>query len=64
MVKDTVKCFMCAVKGIERTFNTYGEFQDHLYKDHDVHKDPAMEEFNKYKVAKSKVGATPAPQQG
>ncbi len=49
MVKDVVKCFMCSVKGIEKTFNTYQEFQDHLYRDHDMHKDPAMEIYNKYK---------------
>jgi len=50
MVKDIIKCFMCAVKGIERSFNSYDELQDHMYKDHDVHKDPAMEAFNKYKA--------------
>ena len=50
MVKDVVKCFMCSVKGIEHTFNSYEEFQVHLYRDHDVHKDPAMEIFNKYKT--------------
>jgi hypothetical protein len=37
------------VKNIERTFNTYYELQDHLYKDHDMKKDPAMEIFNKYR---------------
>jgi hypothetical protein len=52
LVKDVVKCFMCAVKGVERTFTTYYELQDHIYKDHDVHKDPAMEAFNKYKTAR------------
>ena len=59
MVKDTIKCFMCSVKGIERTFNTYSELQDHLYKDHDVHKDPAMEQFNKHKPAGSTAGSMP-----
>ena len=54
MVKDVVKCFMCSVKGIERTFNTYEDFQDHLYKDHDMHKDPAMEIYNKYKSTDQK----------
>jgi len=49
MVKDVVKCFMCSIKGIERTFNTYDEFQDHLYRDHDMHKDPAMEIYNRSK---------------
>jgi len=41
---------MCSVKGIERTFKSYEDFQIHLYKDHDVHKDPAMDIFNKYKT--------------
>ncbi len=27
MVKDVVKCFMCSVKGIEKTFNTYDELR-------------------------------------
>lgn len=49
MVKDVIKCFLCAVKGQERTFNSYGDLQDHLYKDHDMRKDQAMEIFNKYK---------------
>jgi hypothetical protein len=40
---------VCAVKNIERTFDTYYELQDHLYKDHDMKKDPAMEIFNKYR---------------
>ena len=51
---------MCSVKGIERTFNTYYELQDHIYKDHDMHKDPAMEAFNKYKT--STEGSTKTPQ--
>ena len=50
---------MCAVKGVERTFNSYDELQDHIYKDHDVHKDPAMEAFNKYKLAGSTPGSVP-----
>ncbi len=54
MVKDQVKCFMCSVKGIEKTFNSYDEFQDHLYKDHDMHKDPAMDIYNKYKTTEVK----------
>ncbi len=54
MVKDTVKCFMCAVKGVEKTFNTYYELQDHLYKDHDMHKDPAMEQFNRENAARAR----------
>jgi len=37
------------VKGVERTFATYYELQDHLYKDHDMTKDPAMEIFAKRK---------------
>ncbi len=49
MVQDKILCFVCAVKGIERTFATYYELQDHLYKDHDMTKDPAMEIFNKSK---------------
>ena len=49
LVKDIIKCFMCAVKGQERTFNSYDELQDHLYRDHDMRKDEAMEIFNKYK---------------
>ena len=49
LVKDKILCFACAVKNIERTFNTYYELQDHLYRDHDVKKDPAMDIFNKYK---------------
>ncbi len=61
MVKDIIKCFMCAVKGMERSFNTYDELQDHIYKDHDVHKDPAMEAFNKYKTT---LGGSTPPQSG
>jgi hypothetical protein len=51
MVQDKILCFVCSVKGIERTFATYYELQDHLYKDHDMNKDPAMEIFAKYRVA-------------
>ncbi len=51
MVKDIIKCFMCAVKGVETTFNSYYEFQAHLYRDHDVHKDPAMDIYNKYRTS-------------
>jgi len=51
VVKDKILCFVCAVKNIERTFNTYYELQDHLYRDHDMKKDPAMDIFNKYKPA-------------
>jgi hypothetical protein len=50
MVQDKILCFICAVKGIERTFATYYELQDHLYKDHDMTKDPAMEIFSKYRA--------------
>jgi len=49
-VKDKILCFVCSVNNIERTFNTYYELQDHLYRDHDVKKDPAMDIFNKYKT--------------
>ena len=49
MVQDKILCFVCAVKGIERTFATYNELQDHLYKDHDMTKDLAMEIFSKSK---------------
>jgi len=49
-VKDKILCFACAVKNIETTFNTYYELQDHLYKDHDMKKDPAMDIFNKYRT--------------
>ena len=62
MVQDKILCFVCAVKGIERTFATYYELQDHLYKDHDMTKDPAMEIFNKYRT--SVLGATTSPQSG
>jgi hypothetical protein len=54
MVKDKILCFACAVKNIETTFNTYYELQDHLYKDHDMKKDPAMDIFNKYKTTASR----------
>jgi hypothetical protein len=50
MVKDKILCFACAVRNIETTFNTYFELQDHLYKDHDMKKDPAMDIFNRYKT--------------
>ena len=50
LVKDKILCFACAVKNIETTFNTYYELQDHLYRDHDMKKDPAMDIFNKYKT--------------
>ncbi len=53
MVQDKILCFACSVKGIERTFQTYYELQDHLYKDHDMNKDPAMENFNKEKPSKT-----------
>jgi hypothetical protein len=49
VVKDKILCFACAVKNIETTFNTYYELQDHLYRDHDMKKDPAMDIFNKYR---------------
>ncbi len=49
-MKDKILCFVCSVNNIERTFNTYYELQDHLYRDHDMKKDPAMDIFNKYKT--------------
>ena len=55
MVQDKILCFVCSVKGIERTFATYYELQDHLYKDHDMSKDPAMEIFAKSKIPVSKA---------
>jgi hypothetical protein len=55
MVQDKILCFVCSVKGIERTFATYYELQDHLYKDHDMSKDPAMEIFAKSKILVSKA---------
>jgi len=55
MVQDKILCFVCSVKGIERTFATYYELQDHLYKDHDMHRDPAMEIFIKSKGPVSKT---------
>lgn len=48
-MKDKILCFACAVSNKETTFNTYYELQDHLYRDHDMKKDPAMDIFNKYK---------------
>ena len=60
MVKDKIICFICSTRNIERSFNTYYELQDHLYKDHelDMKRDPAMETFNKYK---QKEGVTQDP---
>ena len=55
MVQDKILCFVCSVKGIERTFATYYELQDHLYKDHDMNRDPAMEIFRKSKMPTSGV---------
>ena len=60
LVKDKILCFVCAVKNIERTFNTYYELQEHLYRDHDMKKDPAMDIFNKYK---STVAKNPTAEQ-
>jgi hypothetical protein len=62
VVKDKILCFVCAVKNIERTFNTYYELQEHLYRDHDMKKDPAMDIFNKYKNTGAK-NPTPAAEQ-
>jgi len=59
MVQDKILCFVCAVKGIERTFATYYELQDHLYKDHDMTKDPAMEIFTKYRASALRATASP-----
>jgi hypothetical protein len=58
MVQDKILCFVCSVKGIETTFPTYYELQDHLYKDHDMTKDPAMEIFTKQKSLVSKAAPT------
>ena len=55
MVQDKILCFVCSVKGIEKTFASYYELQDHLYKDHDMTKDPAMEIFNKSKNSTTRV---------
>ena len=59
LVKDKILCFACAVKNIERSFNTYYELQEHLYRDHDMRKDPAMEIFNKYKSRERQSSAAP-----
>jgi len=59
MVQDKILCFMCSVKGIERAFTTYYELQDHLYRDHDMTKDPAMEIFNKSKKSTTRVATGP-----
>jgi len=61
MVQDKILCFVCAVKGIERTFATYYELQDHLYKDHDMTKDPAMEIFSKYRASALRGTVSPQP---
>ena len=53
MVQDKILCFVCAVKGVERTFQSYYELQDHLYKDHDMNKDPAMEIFARERSTKT-----------
>jgi hypothetical protein len=58
MVQDKILCFVCSVKGTETTFATYYELQDHLYKDHDMTKDPAMEIFDKQKLSASKPAPT------
>ncbi len=57
-MKDKILCFACAVKNIETTFNTYYDLQDHLYRDHDMKKDPAMDIFNKYKTTMTKDQTT------
>ncbi len=49
-MKDKILCFVCSVNNIETTFNTYYELQDHLYRDHDMKKEPAMDIFNKYET--------------
>ncbi|HEV2120345.1 MAG TPA: hypothetical protein VGS11_09625 [Candidatus Bathyarchaeia archaeon] len=61
MVQDKILCFMCSVKGIERTFATYYELQDHLYKDHDMTKDQAMEIFTRSKLLTSKAASVQEP---
>jgi hypothetical protein len=43
------------VKGVERTFSTYYELQDHLYRDHDMNKDSAMEVFRRYKPSTREI---------
>ncbi len=58
MVQDKILCFVCSVKGIETTFATYYELQDHLYRDHDMTKDPAMEIFTKHKSLATKAAPT------
>lgn len=58
MVQDKILCFVCSVKGVERTFATYYDLQDHLYRDHDMNKDPAMEIFAKEKQVASKATST------
>ena len=58
MVQDKILCFVCSVKGIETTFSSYYELQDHLYKDHDMNKDPAMEHFKKEPASASKNAVT------
>lgn len=62
MVKDKILCFVCAVKNIERTFSTYYELQEHLYRDHDMKRDPAMDIFTKYKNAGTKTSSPTAEQ--
>lgn len=58
MVQDKILCFVCSVKGVERTFSTYYELQDHLYRDHDMNKDPAMEIFAKEKTPRPPDGSS------
>ncbi len=55
MVQDKILCFVCSVKGVETTFASYYELQDHLYKEHDMSKDPAIEIFTKHKSLTSYV---------
>ncbi len=57
-MKDKILCFVCSVNNIERTFNTYYELQDHLYRDHDMKKDPTMDIFNKYKTTQARDQTT------
>ena len=57
-MKDKILCFVCSVNNIERTFTTYYELQDHLYRDHDMKKDPAMDIFNKYKTTQARDQTT------
>lgn len=53
MVKDIIKCFVCATMGTEKLFSSYQELAKHLYSEHDMKKDPMMDIFVKYKDIKA-----------